>query len=453
MTRICLAYGRTGLEVELPDRNVVACLQYSPSEPLADPDDAVRKAIQQPIGTPSLLELARGRRNACVVISDVTRPVPNQVLLPPILETLEAAGIARGDILILVATGMHRPNVGEELVEMVGPEVANNYRIENHFGQRIEEHTYLGHSPRGVPAWIDSRYVRADLKITTGLIEPHFMAGFSGGRKLICPGLAALETVRVWHGPDFLEDPNARSGCLDGNPVHEESAAIARMAGCDFIVNVVIDSNPAVLHFAAGGMEAAHREGVAAARRAVTATLARPVDMVVTSGAGYPLDATFYQSIKGMVAALPIIKPGGTIIVAAACREGIGSPEFQSLFDAHPTIEHFMEWLLGRKGDSPHLPERPKGCCAQMGTVPFSPSNFVMDQWQLEKMAEVLRRARVRFVSDGLPAETLRRLFVDPAPSVECAVADALAEHGPDATIAVIPKGPYVLAELGSSGA
>jgi lactate racemase len=186
-------------------------------------------------------------------------------------------------------------------------------------------------------------------------------------------------------------------------------------------VNVVIDARRAVLHVAAGDMEAAHREGVAAARRAVTATLPRPVDIVVTSGAGHPLDATFYQSIKGMVAALPVIKPGGTIILAASCSEGIGSPEFQSLFDKHSTIDHFMEWL------------RTKG-------------SFVMDQWQLEKMAEVLRRAKVRVVSDGLPAETLRRLFVNPARSVECAVADALADYGPKATIAVIPKGPYVLA-------
>jgi len=238
--RVHLEYGRTGLEVELPDRNVVGRLQYRPAEPLADPDAAVRRALTQPTGAPPLRELARGRRNACVAICDVTRPVPNRVLLPPILETLEAAGIPRSGILILVATGVHRPNLGDELVEMVGPSVARNYRIENHHGRELGEHTYLGQTRRGVPVWIDSRYVQADLKITTGLIEPHFMAGFSGGRKLICPGLAALETVKVWHGPDFLEHPNARNGCLDGNPVHEENTAVARMAGCNFIVNVVI---------------------------------------------------------------------------------------------------------------------------------------------------------------------------------------------------------------------
>ena len=421
--RVHLEYGRTGLDVELPDRNVVGHLQYRPAEPLADPDAAVRQSLVRPIGSTALAELARGRRDACVVISDVTRPVPHQVLLPPILETLETAGIPRRAILILVATGMHRPNLGNELVEMVGPWVAENYRIENHHGQERGEHTYLGQSPRGVPVWIDSRYAAADLKITTGLIEPHFMAGFSGGRKLICPGLAALETVRVWHGPDFLEHPNARNGCLTGNPVHEENTAIGRMAGCDFIVNVVIDAQRRILRVVAGDMEAAHLEGVAFAREPVTATLTKPVDVVVTTSAGYPLDTTFYQAVKGMVTALPILKPGGTIILAASLSEGIGSPEFQRLFDENPTLDGFMERILSK-------------------------SYFVMDQWQLEELAKVRRQAKVKVVSDGLPPETLLRLFVEPAESVEAAVAVALAEYGPGATIAVIPKGPYVLAEL-----
>ena len=274
-----------------------------------------------------------------------------------------------------------------------------------------------------MPAWIDSRYVAADLKITTGLIEPHFMAGFSGGRKLICPGLAAWETIRVWHGPDFLEHPQARSGSLDGNPVHEENTAIARLAGCDFIVNAVIDSRRRVLRVVAGDMEAAFLDGVAFARGTVLATLARPADIVVATSAGYPLDATFYQSVKGMVAALPVVKPGGTIILAASLSEGIGSPEFQRLFGENLTLEAIMERILSKR-------------C------------FMMDQWQVEELAKVRRQAKVRFVSDGLAPDTLRRLFVEPAPSVEAAVADALAEHGPEATIAVIPDGPYVLAEL-----
>ncbi|MFH1266263.1 MAG: nickel-dependent lactate racemase [Planctomycetota bacterium] len=422
--RVRLEYGRTGLEVELPDRNLVKCLKHQARAPLADPSAAVCDSLARPTGTPPLAELARGRFSACVVISDVTRPVPNAILLPPILDTLQRSGIPRERILILVATGLHRPNVGEELAEMVGRPIAEAYRIENHHGQNRDEHAHLGTSPRGVPIWIDRRYVEAELKITTGLIEPHFMAGYSGGRKLVCPGLAALETIRVWHGPDFLEHPNARSGVLQENPVHEENTWIARHVGCDFITNTVLDAERRILFVVAGDMEAAFLEGVRFVEKIVTDRVPEPVDIVVTSSAGHPLDTTYYQSVKGMVAAMPIVKPGGTIILAASMTEGIGSAEFQRLFVENPTLDAFMDRIL-------HT------------------DYFVMDQWQLEELAKVRRKATVKVVTDGLPPETLERLFVQSAPSVEAAVAASLQAHGPNATLAVIPKGPYVIAELG----
>src|SRR5215470_5017301 len=173
--RVTLDYGRTGLPVELPDERVVGPLAIRAAAPLPDPRAAVEAALARPVGTPPLAEVARGRRNACILICDVTRPVPNRLILPPLLRTLEEAGIARRDILILVATGLHRPNEGAELEEMLGPDVVANYRVENHHGKVREEHDYLGTTPNGVPVWLDSRYVRADLKITTGLIEPHLM--------------------------------------------------------------------------------------------------------------------------------------------------------------------------------------------------------------------------------------------------------------------------------------
>jgi len=423
--RVHLEYDRRGLEVELPDRHLVKCLGYQPAKPLADPQTVIRQHLAEPVGSSPLADLARTANGACVVISDVTRPVPNAILLPPLLETLEESGIPRGRILLLVATGMHRPNLGDELVEMVGSFVTENYRIENHNGRDLSQHTYLGESPRGVPVWIDSRYVEADLKITTGLIEPHLMAGFSGGRKLVCPGLAALETIKVWHGPEFLEHPNARIGCLENNPVHEENTWIARHAGCDFILNTVIDQQRRILSVVAGDMEAALAEGVDFVRKVVTDTLSEPVDIVVTSSAGYPLDTTFYQSVKGMVAGLPIVKPGGTIILAAGMSQGIGSLEFQQIFDENHTLEGFMDRI--RQDDY-----------------------FVMDQWQVEELAKVRRKATVKVVTDGLQPETLARLFVEAAPTVEAAVADSLAQYGERATIAAIPKGPYVIAELAS---
>jgi nickel-dependent lactate racemase len=423
--RVTLDYGRTGLAVELPE-HTLGPLSIREVPPVPDPEAAVEAALENPIGTPPLRHLARGRKDACVVICDVTRPVPNRVLLPPLLRILEDSGIPRQRILILVATGLHRPNLGAELEEMVGPDIARHYRIENHDGKNLQEHAYLGVTPRGVPVYIDRRYVEADLKITTGLIEPHLMAGYSGGRKVICPGLAALETVKVWHGPDFLEHPRADCGILDGNPVHEENTRIAWMAGCDFIVNVCIDGQRRITWVGAGHMDQAWQQGVRFCEQVVKVVLDEPVDIVVTSSAGYPLDTTWYQAVKGLTGALPIVKRGGTIILAASLSEGIGSPEFRRLLQENPDLQEFKRRILGK-------------------------DYFVMDQWQLEELAKVLERCKVKVYSDGLPPETLRQCHVQPVASVEQAVAECLAEYGPQARVAVIPKGPYVLPVLRSS--
>ena len=421
--RVSLDYGRTGLAVELPADRVVGPLAIRSVPPISDPEGAVAKALDSPIGSQPLREVALGRRNACILVCDITRPVPNATILRPTLRVLHDAGIAAEDVLILVATGLHRPSTPAERVEMLGEHIAQKYRVEDHRGTQLEEHTLLGTTPRGVPAWIDSRYVSADLKITTGLIEPHLMAGYSGGRKLICPGIAALETVKRWHGPQFLEHPKADCGILEGNPVHEENTLIARMAGCDFIVNVTLDSDRRVTSVVAGDMEQAFLAGVRFVESVVTAPIKDAVDVVVTSSAGYPLDTTFYQAIKGMTGCLPIVKQGGTIILAASLSEGLGSPEFQSLFRDNATLEGFMERILGK-------------------------DYFVLDQWQLEELAKVRRKVRVKVVSDGVPSAVLASCFVEPADSVESALADSLAEYGPDARVAVIPKGPYVMPTL-----
>jgi nickel-dependent lactate racemase len=420
-----LDYGRTGLPVTLPADRVVGPLAIRDAAPLADPAAALDAALRQPIGARPLAEIARGRKDACILICDITRPVPNQLILPPLLRTLEAAGIPRDKITILVATGLHRPNEGAELVEMVGAEIAANYRIENHHGKVTEEHDYLGTTPNDVPAWIDSRYVRADLKITTGLIEPHLMAGYSGGRKVICPGIAGLETVKVWHGPRFLEHPKADCGVVAGNPVHEENTRIALMAGCDFIVNVCLDGQRRVTWLGAGDMIQAWEAGVKFVESVVKVPVSEPVDVVLTSCAGYPLDTTWYQAVKGLTGALPIVKKGGTIILAASLSEGLGSPEFQRLLAENPDLAEFKRRIMGK-------------------------DYFVMDQWQLEEFAKVVAHCKVTVVTDGLSPDVLRKCHVEPAASAEAAVAAALGEYGPTAKVAVIPKGPYVLPYVGA---
>jgi len=423
--RITLDYGRTGLSVELPEDRVLGPLAMRPTVALADPIQAIANALAHPIGSPPLAEIARGRKNACILVCDITRPVPNQLILPLLLRTLEAQGIARQDILILIATGLHRPNEGAELVELLGPDIAAHYRVENHHGKILSEHDYLGITPNGVPVYLDSRYVRADLKITTGLIEPHLMAGYSGGRKVICPGIAALETVKVWHGPKFLEHPRADCGCVEGNPVHEENTRIAKMAGCDFIVNVSLDEKRRVTWVGAGHMERAWEAGVQFVEQVVRVPVPHAVDVVVTSGAGYPLDTTWYQAVKGLTGALPIVKQGGTIILAVSLSEGLGSPEFQQIMADNPDLKEFKKRILGQ-------------------------DYFVMDQWQLEELAKVVERCKVKVVSDGLSAETLKRCYVEPVATVEQAVTDSLREYGPAARVAVIPKGPYVLPYVGA---
>jgi lactate racemase len=423
--QITLDYGRTGLNVTLPADRVVGPLAIRNANPLPDPAAALDAALKNPTGTRPLAELARGRKDACILICDITRPVPNRLILPPMLRTLEAAGVPRDKITILIATGLHRPNEGAELIELVGEGIAANYRVENHHGKVREEHDYLGTTPNGVPVWLDSRYVRADLKITTGLIEPHLMAGYSGGRKVICPGIAGLETVKVWHGPRFLEHPNADAGIVAGNPVHEENTRIALMAGCDFIVNVCIDGQRRITWLGAGDMIQAWEAGVKFVEGVVKVPVSEPVDVVLTSCAGYPLDTTWYQAVKGLTGALPIVKKGGTIILAASLSEGLGSPEFQRLLADNPDLAEFKRRILGK-------------------------DYFVMDQWQLEEFAKVVAHCKVTVVTDGLPADVLRKCHVEPATSAESAVAAALAAAGPAAKVAVIPKGPYVLPYVGA---
>ena len=421
--KVQLAYGRTQLEVTLPDDRVAKCLAFRDMPPIDLPTAVLNGALQTPVGSPPLGELARGKQTACVVISDITRPVPNEVILPPVLQTLEEAGIPRENVLILVATGLHRPSTLEERMEMCGTEIVEKYRIEDHHAECRNEHTCLGDSPRGVPVWIDSRYLDAELKIITGLIESHFMAGFSGGRKAICPGLCGRETIAEWHKPRFLEHENAKAGCLDNNPVHEEGTWIAKKAGCDFLVNVVINSERQIVGIVAGNMETAYERGVEIARELIVDTLPEPVDLVVTSGGGYPLDQTWYQTVKGVVTALDILKPGGTIIIASSCAEGPGCTQFDEISAKFPTIDDFMTAILNDEF-------------------------FVINQWQLEELGKVLRKGRVVVVTNALSPETLRRMYVESAPTVEQAVQDALARYGQDAKIAVLPDGPYVLAQL-----
>jgi nickel-dependent lactate racemase len=422
-----LAYGRGQLTVDLPEKNVVKVMQIKHAAEVEDVLDAVFDVLEVPIEAEPLAAIAEGKRSACVVVCDITRPVPNSQILPPILQTLEDAGIDPPKITILIATGLHRASTPEERIEILGEDIlGRKYKVIDHNAKKQHQHEYLGVTKNGIPIWIDRRYLEADIKILTGLIEPHFMAGFSGGRKLICPGIAGAETICPWHSPKLLEHENARYGVLEGNPVHTEQMEIARKAGCDFIVNAVINQERKVVAVVGGDMNQAHLKGVSIARKLVVDTVDEPVDIVVTSAAGYPLDKTWYQTIKGIVGAASILKEGGTIIIASECSEGVGSKEFEEIGGRFASFDEFMEAI---------------------STEQF----FSVDQWQVEELGKALRKGKVKVVTQGVSAETLQKYFVEHAESVEAAVKTALKEYKSKARIAVIPDGPYVLAELNAS--
>jgi nickel-dependent lactate racemase len=423
---ITLRYGRRGLRASLPDRNVRHVLRFHPLPAIEQPAEAVREALRSPIGCAPLRGIAAGRRDACLVTSDITRPVPSALLIPPLLEELRAAGLPPERVTILVGTGLHRANTPDELREMLGREVVKSgARIVNHVARNADEQEYRGRTDRGTPVYIDRVYVESDLKVAVSLVEPHLMAGFSGGRKALCPGICGMETIRCFHGPRLLEPDDSCAGVLDGNPVHEESLAVATLAGRPhFTVNVTLDESRRLTGVFAGEFEACH---LAAVRRSVAQSkvaIPDPIDVVVTTNAGHPLDLTFYQGVKGMIAAVPILKKGGTILIAHECAEGLGGEEFTNLMLSVEDVEAY----IGQTWD---------------GTA------FSIDQWQLHEQAKVLRWAgEVLSLTSGIPADHLARCFVTPIGSVEEGVARALAKHGPDATIAAIPEGPYVLACL-----
>ena len=298
-----LSYGKGQLPVRLPASARATVIRKTPLPKIADPREAIRHALDFPTAAAPLQTLARGKRSACIVICDITRPVPNHLFLRPMIEHLLAAGIPAKGITVLVATGLHRPNEGAELAELIGDSwVLENVSVLNHFARNDADHIDLGFtSTRRTPVKLDRSLVQADLKIVTGLVEPHFMAGYSGGRKVIAPGVAHADTIRTFHNSRFMEDPLARACNLDGNPLHEEQLEIVRMLGDVYALNTVIDEDRHLVHVTFGEVIASHLAAVNFVRDSTEIKVPRKFKTVVTSCAGYPLDKTYYQTVKGMV--------------------------------------------------------------------------------------------------------------------------------------------------------
>ena len=422
MEKILLPYGKGQVPLEVEDGHLAGVLRsgihaYRPPKSAAE---LVRESIENPIGSPRLRELAVGRRRITVIASDHTRPVPSRVIMPPMLEEIRS-GNPDAEITILVATGLHRTTTKEELAGKFGEEIVARERIVVHDCDDADNLVSLGKLPSGGDLIVNRLAAEADLLVAEGFIEPHFFAGFSGGRKSVLPGIASRATVMYNHNAGFIAHPKARTGVLDGNPIHEDMLFAARAAKLAFVVNVVIDAAHEPIFSVAGDCEAAHRAGreFLASKCQVDAI---PADIAVSTNGGYPLDQNIYQAVKGMTAAEATVKPGGVIVMFASASDGHGGASFHRTFRDEPDLERMMRTFLARR-----------------------PEETIIDQWQSQILARVLLKAKVVFVSD-CDDQTVRDLHMIPAHGAEEAMAKARELVGrPDYTVTVIPDGVAVI--------
>ena len=416
------AFGQTGLTLDLPEGRNYHLIESRSARPLRDPHAAIAHALDNPTAGLPLRSLATGKHSAAISVCDITRPAPNRLTLPPILLRLQQAGIPAERTTILIATGLHRPATADELDIILGPEIASAYCIVNHDARDFAAHRHLGQTRRGTPIYIDERFLAADLHLTLGFIEQHLMLGFSGGRKLIAPGLAAEPTIKTIHSPKFMREPLATEGSYDYNPLHAELLEIAAIARHDFLLDVTMTPSREISGAFAGSPVEAHADGVDFLRRTSLEAVDALADLVITSAAGHPLDLTLYQTIKGITAARHLVKPGGRILILGECSEGAGSAEFSGKLRAYTTSEAFLAEL--------------------------AETSVEIDQWQLEKLALTALHHELFFYIPGVSATDLGSLASRTYSTPEAAVHAALRDLPPDARIALVPEGPYVFARV-----
>lgn len=422
--RVDLAYGQGRLAVEFPAGRTTL-IEPSHRRGLPDERGAVVGALERPIGAAPLREWLRPESRVCILFTDLTRATPNDRLIPWLLDHLEGY-VRRENITLLNQLGTHRPNTREELERMLTPGVVARYRVLNHEPENREACVPLGMTRAGVPALINRHCVEADVRIVTGFIEPHFFAGFSGGPKGIMPGVAHVETVMSNHGYANIGDPRATFGVTDGNPLWEELRDIALRVGRSFVLNVTLNDDRRITGVFAGDLIAAHRAGTEFVRASAMQKVDQPFEVVVTTNSGYPLDLNLYQGVKGMSAGARILKDGGTLILAAECREGIpgGSP---------------LDKLL-------RMARSPEEILAMLATPGFVRA----EQWQAQIQAIIQRRAKV-LVHSSISDETLKVAFLEPCHDIAATVRSELERRGPAARVAVLPQGPLTIPYLAAA--
>ena len=418
-----LAYGRTGLEVELPD-DLTTVIEPTYVPGLPDQEGAIRNALRNPLGGgPTLRRLVKPGQTVAISVCDVTRPMPSRTVLPVLLR--ELGHVPSDQVTIMIATGTHRPNTPEELDEMLGPDIARSYRVVNHSAFDSETLEYVGESSSGIPVSLDKEWIGADVRITTGFVEPHFFAGFSGGPKMVAPGLAGFDTIMQLHNAERIAHPMATWGVIHGNPVHDDVRDIAAMTGVDFSVDVTINRNRKITSVYAGDLFLAHEAACRSAKSTAMQQVDRPFDVVVTTNSGYPLDQNLYQAVKGMSAAAKVVREGGTIVCAAECSDGIPDHgQYKKLLTMRDSPEDLLDMIL-------------------------ADGHNVHDQWQVQLQAQIQMRASVYLKSGYLSPEQVREAHLTPIDSIEGTVAEALRESGNGARVCVLPEGPQTIPYVG----
>lgn len=421
--RVKLAYGKEGLWVDLPDERVtVVEPKFVPGLP--DEAAALRDALQRPIASPPLRELVKPGQSVVVVFPDLTRPMPNDRVLPVLLAELEDAGVAGEDITLINALGAHRLNTEEELVGMLGRQVYENYCVIQHDAFDQSGLAYLGVTSFGHEVWVNREYLQAEVKILTGFIEPHMFAGFSGGPKAVLPGLAGERAVLGNHDYRMIAHPRATWGITQGNPIWEEMSEMATRTEPTFLLNVTLNKHRQITGVFAGGVRPAHDEGTALARQTAMVPVPAPFDVVITTNSGYPLDLNLYQAVKGMSAAAQVVRTGGSIIAAAECWDGVP--------------EHGQYKTLLHMADSPQA----------LLEIVSAPGFLMQDQWEAQIQAQIQLKAEVYVKNSYLSDQELRQALFLPCQSIEETLAELLEKHGPEATICVLPEGPQTIPYL-----
>jgi lactate racemase len=414
-----LAYGRGRLHVALPDEaTTVVAPAHHPAA--ADPSAVLATALATPRGVGRLRDRVGSGQSVAISVCDITRPQPRRLMLEAIFAELEGRASPE-QMVILVATGTHRASTPQEREEMFGPEIVARCEIIDHDARDPASLAWAGWHGNDVPVWLNRRWLEADVRITTGFVEPHFFAGFSGGPKMVAPGLAGLETVLVLHDAARIGDPRATWGICEGNPVHDDVRAIASATGVDLALDVILNDDQQVTHAFAGEILGMHEAARATARQVAMQPVDGRFDVVVTTNSGYPLDQNLYQAVKGMSAAMNVVAPGGTIICAAECRDGLPDHGlYAELLRSHPSPRALLE------------------------AIESSPETRA-DQWQAQIQARVQQHANVLVYTDGLTDDQLRAAHLEPCHDIEAAVDRALRASGPQARLCVLPEGPQTI--------